>query len=139
MSRRFWIAAMVLLFACMGLALAASWNMASAVKGGAEGARRLQDRLQGSFSAVGKADPPLRVFAMLPAREGEGWRWKVEATLQEGRTPADPMTVRALERMVFHGLSERIRGKPPAGILLVLHVPGAPDWTRTYDDQGRAR
>ncbi len=139
MSRRLWIATLLALGACLAVALFATWTTVTSVGAGAEAGRDLEDRLRVVFESVAAEDPPLRVFAMMPPAEGEAWRWKVEATLRPGAAPADPPTARAVDRAVFLGLMAPLRGRPPGGMLLVLHVPGGPDWTRTIDGQGRPR
>ena len=139
MSKRLWIATLLALGACLAAAFFATWTTATSVGAGSEAGRALEDRLRVVFEAVAAEDPPLRVFAMMPPAEGERWRWKVEATLRPGASPADPPTARAVDRAGFLGLMTPLRGKEPGGVLLVLHVPGRPDWTRTFDGQGTSR
>jgi len=139
MNRHLWIGVTVLLLLCLLLAILSAGSMVKTVGGGAEGAKALEEGLAVSASGVLAEDPPVRVFAMLPAAEGAGWRWKVEGTLLPGRTPGDPEVARVTERISFRCLAAPIGGKAPAGLLLLLHVPGKADWTREFDGEGRPR
>ena len=137
MRGKFWLV-LVALVAIVGVfAFIAVQGMSSRVGGGAEGGRGLEVRLRVACGAVVLEVPALRVFAMMPEIEGGPWRWKVEATMRPGRSPVDPETGRALERVLALCLTTPLGRKPPGGLLLVLHQEGKPDWTRTYDGQGR--
>lgn len=139
MKGKFWLVLMGMVAVVGVFALVAVQGLSTRVGGGSEGARDLEVRLRGACGAVAVEEPPLRVFAMMPEVEGGSWRWKVEATLRPGRSPADAETGRAMDRVLSRCLMTSVGGKPPGGILLILHQPGRPDWTRTYDGQGRPR
>jgi hypothetical protein len=139
MTRRFWTAAAVLLGLCLAVSILAARNMVTTVGGGAEGARALEEGLRLASEGVFAEDPPLRVFAMLPAVEGGRWRWKVEGTLLPGRSPGDPEVGQVLERFARRSLATPVRGEDADGLLLLLHVPGKADWSREFDRQGRPR
>jgi hypothetical protein len=139
MKGKFWLALMALVAVAGVFAFIAVQGMTTRVGGGADGARGLETRLRVACGAVAAEEPPLRVFAMMPESEGGAWRWKVEATLRPGCSPADPATGRAMDRVLALCLTSAVGGKPPGGVLLVLHQPGRADWTRTSDGSGRVR
>ena len=120
-------------------ALVGMMDRASRLGGGPGATEGLELRLQATLGVVAAETPPLRVFAMMPEVQGGPWRWKVEATLRPGYKAADPETARVVERAKGFCLSTPVGGKAPGGLLFVLHQPGGPDWTRTYDAEGRPR
>ena len=139
MSPKVWIALGACLVVVLLLAIVASQVSVTTVTEGARGAQVLQERLRTACGPVVEEEPALRVFGVPPAAEGGPWRWKVEATLREGKRPGDALVDRALERVVASCFTTPVAGKPPGGLLLLLHGKGRPDWVAEYDGQGRRK
>jgi hypothetical protein len=137
MNRNIWLAITAVLLILLFAALVGTQMTVTTVGGGVEGTRTLQARLQAACGAVVMGTPELRVLSVPPSEESPRWRWKIEATLRPGKAPGSPDVDRAVERIVSASLTSYMQGKPPGGVLLVLHSAGGPDWTRTYDGEGR--
>ena len=61
---------------------------------------------------------------------------RVEATLRPGMDPGLPPAAGSLVRIVNRCAAMQIPGKAFTGVILELHRPGAPDWTREYGMDG---
>lgn len=120
-------------------ALIAVQGVSRKVEGSSDGAKALEARLKAALGTLVAEEPPLRVFAMMPEKEGGFWRWKVEATVRPGRSPEDAEGARALDRAGNLCLRTGVGMRPCGGALLVLHQAGKADWTRTVGGEGRAK
>ena len=136
MNRGIWI------LAAMGLAgLVTLAFMGQAYLGSTSGLDEtveLQSTLRGAYGMLFEPEPPLRVLRVPGPGEGRRrtWRWKVQATLRPGVDPSRPPASGALVRIVNRCAAMQIAGKAFTGVILELHRPGAPDWTREYDMNG---
>ena len=134
MNRGLWILAGMAL-AGTGAMLWMSQSLVTTVSG-VEEARTLQDALRFGSGAICLAEPPLRVL-LVPGPAGEGGgRWRVEASLRAGQGPGIPLFEAWRERAVVKALATRLRGKPPAGVILQFHRAGAADLEMSYDGAG---
>ncbi len=137
MNRNVWLAITALLLIVLFAAIVGVQMTISSVGGGPEATRSLQESLQAACGSVVQEAPALRVLSVPPSEASDRWRWKVEATLRPGKAPGAPDVDRAVDRTVGLCLNSSMQGKAPGGVLLVLHSAGGPDWSRTYDGEGR--
>jgi hypothetical protein len=104
---------------------------------GVEEATDLQAILRPAYASILAPQPPLNVFRVPPSAEWKGFRWKVEATLRAGLAPVSGEVRAAVDRMVLRCLRTRVMGRPPAGVMVVLHAAGSEDATFLFDGEGR--
>ena len=135
MRRSLW----VMLFMGMAGVLVLGWASQSMMRttSGVEESLLLQDTLRSSWPGVFAREPALRVMRIPASGEWSGWRWRVEATLVPGGGRGGVLE-RTLDRLVRRTLAVQVMGRDPAGVMVVLHVPGGADRILHHDARGRA-
>ncbi len=134
MSRGLLIMALIVIAGLVVLSL----TMGVALRGvaGVADAGNLRDRIFAGQGALFEPVPPLQVSVVLEAGPGGPWIWRIEGSLRAEAAGDRRVVERVLQRVVGLALAPGTGGRPPSGVLVVLHRPGAADDVRRFDASG---